>query len=239
MSSDLLFKTWPCLSMALFAAGMVFRYSRSQKMVVGEKRFHMTKSIGQILGQTVAVAAMCFLYAGPAAANANPPAASVTGNDVPKHEERVSDAMPALSVRGARDRLADFFERTGGGARVIPASEVWESLDQGAMKYLVVDVRSAEDFAKGHVPGAVHMPLQTLFRQANLSRLNASRKMIVLVCSTGHMESMALGGLVALGFEPYALRFGMIGWRAESRVKAGSSGQQDDVVHGLGAPVEQ
>ena len=169
MSSDLLFKTWPCLSMALFAAGMVFRYSRSQKMVVGEKRFHMTKSIGQILGQTVAVAAMCFLYAGPAAANANPPAAPVTGNDVPKHEERVSDAMPALSVRGARDRLADFFERTGGGARVIPASEVWESLDQGAMKYLVVDVRSAEDFAKGHVPGAVHMPLQTLFRQAKLT----------------------------------------------------------------------
>jgi rhodanese-related sulfurtransferase len=83
------------------------------------------------------------------------------------------------------------------------------------------------------------MPLQTLFRQANLSRLNASRKTIVLVCSSGHMESMALGGLVALGVEPYALRFGMIGWQGESRVKAGSSGQQDDVVHGLGGPVEQ
>jgi len=187
----------------------------------------------------VAVAALCFLYAGPAAANANPPDASLTGNDVPKHEERVPDAMPALSVRGARDRLADFFERTGGGTRVIPASEVWESVDQGTRKYLVVDVRSAEDFAKGHIPGAVHMPLQTLFRQANLSRLNASRKTIVLVCSTGHMESMALGGLVALGFEPYALRFGMMGWRGESRIKAGSSGQQDDVVHGLGGPVEQ
>jgi rhodanese-related sulfurtransferase len=200
----------------------------------------MSKSIGQVLGQAVAVAASCFLYAAPAAADANPPAASVTANDVPKHEEQVPNAIPAaLSVRGARDRLADFFERTGGGTRVIPASEVWESMDQGNRKYLVVDVRSAEDFAKGHIPGAVHMPLQTLFRQANLSRLNASRKTIVLVCSTGHMESMALGGLVALGFEPYALRFGMMGWRTESRIKAGSSGQQDDVVHGLGGPVEQ
>jgi rhodanese-related sulfurtransferase len=199
----------------------------------------MSKSIGKVLGQAVAVAALCFLYAGPAAANANPPAASSTGNDVPKHEERVPDPMPALSGHGARDRLADFFERTGGGTRVIPASEVWESMDQGTMKYLVVDVRSPQDFAKGHVPGAVNMPLQTLFRQANLSRLNASRKTIVLMCSTGHMESMALGGLVALGFEPYALRFGMMGWRAESKVKAGSSGQQDDVVHGLGGPVEQ
>jgi rhodanese-related sulfurtransferase len=199
----------------------------------------MSKSIGKVLGQAVAVAALCFLYGGPAAANANPPAASSAGNDVPKHEERVPDPVPALSGHGARDRLADFFERTGGGTRVIPASEVWESMDQGTMKYLVVDVRSAKDFAQGHVPGAVNMPLQTLFRQANLSRLNASRKTIVLMCSTGHMESMALGGLVALGFEPYALRFGMMGWRAESKVKAGSSGQQDDVVHGLGGPVEQ
>src|SRR4051794_23008231 len=199
----------------------------------------MSKSIGKVLGQAVAVAALCFLYAGPAAANADPPSASLTGNDVPKHEERVPNTMPALSGRGARDRLADFFERTGGGTRVIPAAEVWESMDQGTMKYLVVDVRSAEDFAKGHVPGAVNMPLQTLFRQANLSTLNASRKTIVLVCSTGHMESMALGGLVAVGLEPYALRFGMMGWQAESRVKAGSSGQQDDVVHGLGAPVEK
>jgi rhodanese-related sulfurtransferase len=199
----------------------------------------MSKSIGQVLGQAVAVAAVCFLYAGPAPADANPPAASSTGDDAPNHEERGPNPMPVLSVRGARDRLADFFERTGGGTRVIPASEVWENMDQGTMKYLVVDVRSAEEFAKGHVPGAVNMPLQTLFRQANLSRLNASRKILVLVCSTGHMESMALGGLVALGFEPYALRYGMMGWRAESKIKAGSSGQQDDVVHGLGGPLEQ
>jgi rhodanese-related sulfurtransferase len=198
----------------------------------------MSRSIGQILGQAMTVAALCSLYARPAPADANPPAAPVIGNGVVKLEERVPEAMPAFS-RGARDRLADFFERTGGGTRLIPASEVWESLDQGTMKYLVVDVRPAEEFAKGHIPGAVHMPLQTLFRQANLSKLNASRKTIVLVCSSGHMESMALGGLVALGFEPYALRFGMIGWRSESKVKAGSPGQQDDVVHGLGGPVEQ
>jgi len=199
----------------------------------------MSKSIGQVLRQAVAIAASCFLYAGAAPADANPSDASSTGTDAPKHEERAPNPEPALFARGARDRLADFFERTGGGTRVIPASEVWESLDQGTMKYLVVDVRSAADFAKGHVPGAVNMPLPTLFRQANLSRLSASRKTIVLVCSTGHMESMALGGLVALGFEPYALRFGMMGWQGESRVKAGSSGQQDDVVHGLGGPVER
>jgi rhodanese-related sulfurtransferase len=140
---------------------------------------------------------------------------------------------------GARDRLADFFERTKGATRVISASEVWASLDAGTMKYLVVDVRPAEEFAKGHVPGAINMPLPVLFRQANLSRLSESHKIIVLVCGTGHMESMALGGLVALGFEPYVLRFGMMGWGAESQIRTASATQPAEVIHGLGAPVEK
>jgi hypothetical protein len=51
---------------------------------------------------------------------------------------------------------------------------------------------------------------------------------------------MALGGLAALGYEPYVLRFGMIGWNAETKVKvAGSPGQQPDVVRGLGGPIEK
>jgi hypothetical protein len=50
---------------------------------------------------------------------------------------------------------------------------------------------------------------------------------------------MALGGLVALGFEPWAMRFGMIGWSEETRVKVGASGHEGDAVHGIGAPVEK
>jgi hypothetical protein len=49
---------------------------------------------------------------------------------------------------------------------------------------------------------------------------------------------MALGGLAALGFEPWALRFGMIGWSAETKVKAGSPRQEGDTVRGVGGPLE-
>ena len=79
-----------------------------------------------------------------------------------------------------------------------------------------------------------------LFRPASLEQLPVAGDPILLVCHSGHMESMALGGLAALGYEPWVLRFGMIGWNAETKVKvAGSAKQEPDVVRGLGGPIEQ
>jgi rhodanese-related sulfurtransferase len=139
----------------------------------------------------------------------------------------------------AREKLADFFGKTRGMTRVIPASQVWESLLAKDGRYVVVDVRPAEDFAKGHVPGAINLPLDVLFRPEGLAKLPPRDQPIVLVCQSGHTESMALGGLAALGYEPWAMRFGMIGWNAETTVKAGSPLQGGDVVRGVGGPVEK
>lgn len=151
---------------------------------------------------------------------------------------------PAAGAQGpdtasARDRLADFFGRTKGITRLIPASEVWESIHARANRYVVVDVRPPEDFAKGHVPGALNLPIAVLFRPESLARLPSRDRPIVLVCQSGHTESMALGGLAALGYEPWVMRFGMIGWNAETKVKAGSPVQDGDVVHGVGGPIER
>jgi rhodanese-related sulfurtransferase len=140
----------------------------------------------------------------------------------------------------ARKLLADFFLRTKGMTRVVSASQVWEGMQSGKSKYRVVDVRSPEDFEKGHVPGALNIPLDVLFRPASLEQLPVGGDPILLVCHSGHMESMALGGLAALGYEPWVLRFGMIGWNAETKVKvAGAPKQEPDVVRGLGGPIEK
>lgn len=169
-----------------------------------------------------AVAAALGLASGAAAGEAGPPA------EVPRSEA------------DARRSLADFFLRTRGTTRVVSAAEVWEDVRSGSPKYLVVDVRPPEDYEDGHVPGAINVPIDVLFRPASLERLPPDGRPILLVCHSGHMESMALGGLAALGYEPYVLRFGMIGWNAETRVKvAGAPGQQADVVRGLGGPVER
>ena len=146
---------------------------------------------------------------------------------------------PASDSAQARERLADFFARTKGMTRVLPASEVWESIHSGANRYVVVDVRPADDYAKGHVPGAISVPIDVLFRPESLARLPSREKPIVLVCQSGHTESMALGGLAALGYEPWVMRFGMIGWNAETKVKVGSPLQEGDTVRGVGGPIEK
>jgi rhodanese-related sulfurtransferase len=81
--------------------------------------------------------------------------------------------------------------------------------------------------------------LDVLFRAESLQMLPADGQPILLVCQSGHMESMALGGLAALGYEPYVLRFGMIGWNAETKVKVAGVPRQQEVVHGLGGPLER
>src|SRR5438067_463331 len=77
-----------------------------------------------------------------------------------------SAAAPGASQGDAEARklLADFFLRTKGMTRVVSASQVWEGMQSGKTKYRVVDVRSPEDFEKGHVPGALNIPLDVLFR---------------------------------------------------------------------------
>ena len=139
----------------------------------------------------------------------------------------------------ARKHLADFFLRTKGTTRVVSASEVWEEIRAGKARYRVVDVRPPDEYEKGHVPGAINLPLDALFHPSSLELLPADGKPILLVCQSGHMESMALGGLAALGYEPYVLRFGMIGWNAETKVKVAGVPRQQDVVHGLGGPLER
>jgi rhodanese-related sulfurtransferase len=153
-------------------------------------------------------------------------------------------AEPAAGAPGgdgaaAQDRLAEFFGRTKGITRLIPAADVWASLASGANRYVVVDVRPAEEYAKGHVPGALNLPIDVLFRPESLAKLPSRDRPIVLVCQSGHTESMALGGLAALGYEPWVMRFGMIGWNAETVVKAGSPLQDGDTVRGVGGPVER
>ena len=154
---------------------------------------------------------------------------------------RAGPAAPAPGGGEASSdaRLASFFGRTKGITRLVPASEVWAGLHAGTSRYFVVDVRPAEEYAKGHVPGALSLPIDVLFRPESLAKLPPRDRPLLLVCRSGHTESMALGGLVALGWEPWVLRFGMMGWDAETKVKAGSAEQEADTIHGVGGPVER
>ena len=65
---------------------------------------------------------------------------------------------------------------------------------------VVLDVRSAEEFAAGHLPGAVNIPHDEL--AARIGELkDAGDKDVVVYCRTGRRSQEALGVLQKSGFK--------------------------------------
>jgi rhodanese-related sulfurtransferase len=79
----------------------------------------------------------------------------------------------------------------------------------------VLDVRTPEEYAQGHVPGAVNIPHdQVAARLADIPK----DKDVVLYCRSGHRAGIAAGVLSAQGYTHLLHLDGdMNGWTANSR----------------------
>jgi rhodanese-related sulfurtransferase len=78
---------------------------------------------------------------------------------------------------------------------------------------LLLDVRTPEEYASGHVPGARNVPIDTLSSQ--LDELAASRgEPVVVYCERGPRASKAADALTAAGFTSVRRLAGsMAAWR--------------------------
>lgn len=78
---------------------------------------------------------------------------------------------------------------------------------------MILDVRSAREFAAGHVPGAVHLPYwRLLLGRARLAR--ASDEPIVVYCGHGPRAWIAKAALLARGARDVRLLAGhMRAWK--------------------------
>lgn len=75
-----------------------------------------------------------------------------------------------------------------------------QRLDQGDESILVIDVRSAQEYADGHVPGAVNIPHGSIASHLDALRAVPGRQ-IVLYCESGRRAGMAAQTLQANGFD--------------------------------------
>ena len=82
-----------------------------------------------------------------------------------------------------------------------------------ADQHTLIDVRSQQEFAGGHLPNAINIPLDEV-----PDRLNDFPKdhPIVLVCASGNRSGQAAGFLVKNGYDAsqvYNLKGGTMRWR--------------------------
>ena len=78
----------------------------------------------------------------------------------------------------------------------------------------VVDVREAIEWRRGHVPGALHIPVHAVGRRGP-AELDAGRA-IVVICASGHRSTFAARSLAKHGFgRVYDVRGGLAAWRRD------------------------
>lgn len=80
---------------------------------------------------------------------------------------------------------------------------------------LAIDLRSASEFADGHVPGARRMDGEQILKAGELLKKHQSKSLIVC-CNTGSLAAAAVRQLREQGFaQAVTLRGGLSAWRAE------------------------
>jgi rhodanese-related sulfurtransferase len=97
----------------------------------------------------------------------------------------------------------------GRGVKTISTDELAEKL--GADSPVLIDVREPYEFAAGHVPGAVNIPVGLLGQR--LGELDPTAETL-LICQSGHRSKTAAGRMKRAGFtDVHSVRGGTLAWR--------------------------
>ena len=85
----------------------------------------------------------------------------------------------------------------------------------------LLDVRENDEWAAGHAPGAVHIPVGTL--SARASEIPQDREVYV-ICRTGARSSYAVQALAGAGWKTVNVADGMTGWAVAGRPMISETG---------------
>lgn len=72
---------------------------------------------------------------------------------------------------------------------MITVQELKSGLDDPAREITVIDVRSAAEFAKGHVPGAINYPLQSLQKESDTIAALDGEAAVICNCGKGALAA--------------------------------------------------
>jgi rhodanese-related sulfurtransferase len=94
----------------------------------------------------------------------------------------------------------------------VSADDVLAMINAKKNDFVIVDVRpNPAEFGGGHIPGALQISVQDIFKPENLKKLPKNKK-VILVCVTGQTQNLPVVGLRALGYDAYTMSFGYAAW---------------------------
>jgi len=80
--------------------------------------------------------------------------------------------------------------------------------------YIILDVRTHEEFAAGHIPGAIVIPNETINTE-EIPQLPDKNQLIMVYCRSGNRSKQASDKLVKLGYTNIVEFGGINSWPGE------------------------
>ena len=80
--------------------------------------------------------------------------------------------------------------------------------------YIILDARRPDEFAEGHIPGAINVPNEEI-GTAEIAELPDKSQMILVYCRSGRRSKEASEKLVKLGYTNIVEFGGILDWKGE------------------------
>ena len=103
---------------------------------------------------------------------------------------------------------------SAGTYRQITAEEA-ANLMESETGYIVLDVRTPEEYAGRHIPGAINVPNETIGSTAP-EQLPDREQLILIYCRSGNRSKQAADKLAALGYTNIVEFGGINSWQGET-----------------------
>ena len=81
--------------------------------------------------------------------------------------------------------------------------------------YIILDVRTPEEFAEKHIPNAINVPNETI-GTGEISQLPDKNQLIMVYCRSGRRSKEAAEKLVKLGYTNVVEFGGITDWKGET-----------------------
>ena len=81
--------------------------------------------------------------------------------------------------------------------------------------YIILDVRTPEEFAEKHIPNAINVPNETI-GTGEISQLPDKNQLIMVYCRSGRRSKEAAEKLVKLGYTNIVEFGGITDWKGET-----------------------
>ena len=98
--------------------------------------------------------------------------------------------------------------------RQINAEEAATMMEEES-SYIILDVRTAEEYSEKHIPGAINIPNETIGAE-DIPELPDKEQLILVYCRSGNRSKQASEKLVKLGYTNIVEFGGINDWTGET-----------------------